>query len=102
MRDDEVAEVADRVIEIEAEPTEIHVHAVARLLWSGWELDDRVVCVEGVRTRMRYSLVLTKDPDTPEPVGHLWLVDRQQDWRAAIEEIDQLIEIAGGGRPPAD
>jgi hypothetical protein len=100
VRDDEVAELAARVSEIEGERTEIRVRAVARLLWSGWELDDRVACVESVRTAARHLLILTQGPDTPEPAGRLWLAERQQDWRAAIAEIDSLIEIAGSGRPP--
>ena len=100
VRDDEVAELAARVSEIEGGPTEIRVRRVARLLWSGWELDDRVACVESVRTGARHLLILTRGPDTPEPADRLWLAERQQDWRAAIEEIDRLIEIAGSGQPP--
>jgi hypothetical protein len=100
VREDELVELHERVADIEGQRTEIVILGVARLLWSNWELDDRLSLVESVRTGSRYFLILGKGPDTPEPADAGWLADRQQEWRAAIEEIDRLIEIAESGRPP--
>jgi hypothetical protein len=101
VREDELVELRERVADIEGQRTEVVILGVARLLWSNWELDDRLSMVESVRTGSRYLLILGKGPDTPEPADVDWLVDRQQEWRAAIEEIDRLIEMAESGRPPA-
>jgi len=101
VREDELVELRERVADIEGQRTEIVILGVARLLWSNWELDDRLSMVESVRTESRYLLILGKGPDTPEPADVDWLADRQQEWRAAIEEIDRLIEIAESGRPSA-
>jgi hypothetical protein len=93
VREDEVAELRERIAYVEGQPTEIRILDVARLLWSNWELDDRVAAVESVRTGSRYLLILSPGPDAPEPADAYWLAERQQEWRAAIEDLDRVMAI---------
>jgi hypothetical protein len=100
--DHEKRDLADRVATIERSPTEIRILAVTRLLWSGWELDDGVACVQSVRTGVRYVLVLTPGPDAPEPTSARWLLDLRREWIAAVEDLDRFITIfqEGSGQSP--
>jgi hypothetical protein len=96
--DDEKHELADRVAAIEGEPTTIRILGVVRLLWSGWEFDDRVSCVESVRSGARYLLILSPGSDVPEPADVRWLLDRRKEWLATVEDLDRFI-AAFRGRP---
>jgi len=105
VRDDEKGDLAERVAAIEGEPTTIRILGVTRLLWSGWEFDDRVTCVESVRTGARYLLILSPASDVPEPADVRWLLDRRQEWLAMVEDLDRFIAAFRRGpaqSPPSD
>lgn len=96
VREDEIAELRERVSDIEGQPTDVRILGVARLLWSNWELDDRLVAIESARTGSRYLLILSKGPDTPEPADAHWVAERQQEWRAAIEDLGRIMAVVRG------